>query len=236
MAKELPYYKHEPSEWLEGDIQICSDEAIVCFSNLKDAYWLKLGCMSYAFALQKYCRRSSDIVDELISNGIIWIDDSDNVRINFMDEQLNERRKVSDTRKKAAQKRWNQDKNANALQEDNKIDANAMLLREEEKREEKKRKEERINSFNVFWVSYDKKVGKEKTLKKWMTLKQTDIDEILNIVNQYVVSTPDVQFRKNPLTWLNGKHWQDDINPVINSIKPQNSIAEKIKMMRNGRV
>ena len=58
MAKELPYFKFEPSEWLEGEIQICSDESISCFINLCSAYWLKLGCISYAFALHKYFRKS----------------------------------------------------------------------------------------------------------------------------------------------------------------------------------
>ena len=79
MAKELPYYKHEPSEWLEGEIQICSDEAIVYFTNLCSGYWLKLGCMSYAFAVQKYCRRNSNILLELINAGIVDVD-AENIR------------------------------------------------------------------------------------------------------------------------------------------------------------
>jgi hypothetical protein len=30
-------------------------------------------------------------------------------------------------------------------------------------------------------------------------------------VPAYVASKPDRQYRKNPLTWLNGKCWQDEV-------------------------
>lgn len=135
MAKELPYLKFEPSEWLEGQIQICSDEAIVCFTNLLSAYWIKLGCISYAFALHKYCRKKDSVMQELIDNNIIEINDENNVVIKFLDEQFSERKEVSNIRKKAAQDRWNAKKNnddAKAMQMHSKSNAN----REEKRREE----------------------------------------------------------------------------------------------------
>jgi uncharacterized phage protein (TIGR02220 family) len=112
MAKELPYYKHEPSEWLEGEIQACSDAAIVCFTNLCSGYWIKLGCMGYAFALHKYCRKDNSIMDELISHGIIDKVGED-IRIKFLDSQLTEFNSLSVKRSEAANKRWS---DANALQ------------------------------------------------------------------------------------------------------------------------
>lgn len=129
MAKELPYYKHEPSEWLEGEIQVCSDAAIVCFSNLRDGYWLKLGCMTYAFALQKYCRRDPKVIQELIDNGIIDLE-GDQIRIKFLDLQLREVNLVSEKRSKAAQKRWN---NTNAMQ----VHSKSNAIRKEEIRRDK---------------------------------------------------------------------------------------------------
>lgn len=140
MAKELPYYKHEPSEWLEGEIQVCSDAAIVCFTNLRDGYWIKLGCMSYAFALQKYCRKDTSIMQELIDNGIIDLE-GDDIKIKFLDDQLSEFKEVSEKRRKAANKRWN---DASAMQVHNKSNA----IREDKKREDKKREED--NSITKF--------------------------------------------------------------------------------------
>ena len=126
MAKELPYYKHEPSEWLEGEIQICSDEAIVCFINLCSGYWLKLGCISYAFALQKYCRRNANILQELIDAGMVD-KNGDEIRIKFLDKQLSEFNDLSGKRSDAAKKRW---ADANALQ----VQSKSNAIREEKRR------------------------------------------------------------------------------------------------------
>jgi hypothetical protein len=146
MAKELPFFKFEPSEWLEGEIQVCSDIAVVCFINLCSGYWLKLGCISYAFALQKYCNRNKDALQELINNKIITIID-DKICINFLDKQLNEFRNVSEKRTEAANKRWgNKGKDAIALQLECK--SNAI-------REDKIREDNIINSdfFNELLIS-----------------------------------------------------------------------------------
>lgn len=137
MAKELPYYKFEPSEWLEGEIQICSDAAIVCFTNLCSGYWLKLGSMSYAFALHKYMRKDANLMQELINSNVIAVQE-DEISINFLDKQLKEFKVVSDKRSFAAKKRWskntvNQDVNANALQ----VYSKSNAIREEKIREDK---------------------------------------------------------------------------------------------------
>lgn len=135
MAKELPYFKFEPSEWLEGEIQICSDESIACFINLCSAYWLKLGCISYAFALHKYFRKNKDVLQELLDNQIISLKD-DKICISFLDRQLNEFQEISEKRSKAAEKRWkNKNPDANEMQMHNKSNA----IREEETKQDEKK-------------------------------------------------------------------------------------------------
>lgn len=180
MAKELPYYKHEPSEWLEGEIQICSDAAIVCFQNLCSGYWLKLGCMSYAFALQKYCRRDASILQELIDSGIVD-KKGDDISIKFLDKQLSEFSNVSEKRSNAAKKRWS---DANALQ----VESKSNAIREDKKREKnifitpsiediKAYCQERQNNVdaNKFFNFYESKgwmVGKTK-MKDWKASVRT---------------------------------------------------------------
>ncbi len=128
MAKELPYFKFEPSEWLEGNIQLCSFEAQSSFINLASGYWLKLGDVSYAFALHKYCNRNTEVLQELISNEIIAVE-NDKISINFLDEQLKEFNETSEKRRNAANKRW---KNASAMQ----VHSKSNAIREEKIREE----------------------------------------------------------------------------------------------------
>ena len=65
--------------------------------------------------------------------------------------------------------------------------------------------------FDVFWEKYNKKQDSKKCLDKWLKLSDSEINAALDKVDEYVKSTPDVQFRKNPLTWLNGKCWEDEI-------------------------
>jgi hypothetical protein len=65
--------------------------------------------------------------------------------------------------------------------------------------------------FNKFWELYSKKVGRKDCLNKFMKLNINDIEKIIESVPKYVLSTPDDKFRKNPETYLNGRHWEDEI-------------------------
>lgn len=203
MAKELPYYKHEPSEWLEGEIQICSDEAIVCFTNLCSGYWLKLGCMTYAFALQKYCRRNPIILQELIEAGVID-KNGDNVVIKFLDKQLNEFNDLSGKRSKAAQKRWS---NASALQ----VESKSNAIREDKKREKnifiapthqevleyciERNNNVDVNKFIDFYESKGWMVGKNK-MKDWKASIRTWEKDSKESLKQPTVVDPLVERAK----------------------------------------
>ena len=72
-------------------------------------------------------------------------------------------------------------------------------------------KQKRVNDFNTFWNTYNKKTDSSKCSKKFLSLPQKDIDKILLVTNDYVSSTPDKKYRKNPITWLNGECWNDEI-------------------------
>lgn len=168
MAKELPYYKHEPSEWLEGEIQVCSDAAIVCFTNLRDGYWLKLGCMSTAFALQKYCRRDASILQELIDAGIIDVE-GDNIRIKFLDIQLHEFNSVSEKRSKAANARW---KNANEMQ----VHSKSNAIREDKIKLDKIKEDEIVPLEKETKFIFKKALFDfgfdEKLITEWMVIRK----------------------------------------------------------------
>jgi hypothetical protein len=75
----------------------------------------------------------------------------------------------------------------------------------------KRKKEILINEFDEFWNLYDKKTGREKVLKKWSSLNAADHKAIIAAIPKYNKSTPDRKFRKDPLTYLNGRHWEDEI-------------------------
>ncbi len=135
MAKELPYWKFEPTVWDTGNIQMCSRESKGMFIDLCSIYWSRLGELPYALALQKLCNGNKDALQELIQHEIFGVIDGQIV-IDFLDEQLEERGQISVKRRESAQKRWS---DANALQMDSKSNAK----RREEKSKEEKKKEEK---------------------------------------------------------------------------------------------
>jgi predicted DNA-binding protein (MmcQ/YjbR family) len=63
--------------------------------------------------------------------------------------------------------------------------------------------------FDLFWDTYDYKVGRADTEKKWNALSEETKDKIFEHLKKYIPSTPDVKFRKHPATYLNKQSWND---------------------------
>ena len=178
MAKDLPYYKHFPGEWITGDITLCSMTTQGVFVNLCNYYWNRSCCMSYANAVQRFTEHKKS-VDELIEKGIIKTSDNENEKIiiiEFLDEQMQEFENISEKRREAANKRYS----TNAVQEQCKSSAKPH---NKEKRREEKRKVENytVNDFSFLgderfsglWNDYLKSrktklnvIGQKASLKK----------------------------------------------------------------------
>lgn len=73
-------------------------------------------------------------------------------------------------------------------------------------------KKNEINiSFESFYQSYGKKMGKEKARRAWGKLTDAEREEAARVsaaANKY--HSKDRQYQPYPATWLNGKLWQDD--------------------------
>jgi len=89
----------------------------------------------------------------------------------------------------------------------------------------KKDNKDIYTSFNCFFDLYEKKVGKKKTLAKWLKLSDKDRKLAISYLPAYVESTPDKRFRKNPETFLNNRSWEDEIIQNENNVeKPFNKL------------
>jgi len=222
MAKDLPYFKFFCSEWSDGDITLESYEVQGFFINVCSYYWSNNCEMTFS-KLKKKFKNSEFLFDELINSDIIKVI-NDVVYINFLNEQLIER-EGSSVKKSLAGKASAEARRLAKLQQEintsstesqhvlNSCSTESQLLREEKRREEKI-KENNIslsleNDFLKFWNLYDKKVDSKRCKDKFIKLPKKDIDKILEVVSDYVLSTPDPKYRKNPLSWLNGKCWND---------------------------
>lgn len=224
MAKELPYFKFYVSEWADGDVTLLSYAAQGLFVNICSYYWSKKGVVELSKIKRRYKDASEATLTELLQEGIIKIDEHENIGIKFLDEQLEDRGELSIKRSEAAHKRWN---NANALDMDTNSKPKGMLLRGEEKRGKKKRGENNSASYDtqfaLFWKHYKKKKSKQRAKKafvNFMKRSQGDADEVtlklikkvneyfteLELKKKYGVWVPESQY---PATWLNNKTYQD---------------------------
>lgn len=66
-------------------------------------------------------------------------------------------------------------------------------------------------SFKDWWDLYDKKRGRKKAEAKWERLKDSDKRACYEATPAYVASIENKQFQKDPLTYLNGECWNDEI-------------------------
>ena len=213
MAKELPYFKFEPNQWENGNIQMLSREDKGLFIDLCSMYWSRLGNLPSKLVIQKLCAGNATALNSLCDDKIIAIE-NDFIHIDFLEEQLSEFDNTSKQNSKNAKEGWEKRRKQ---RDESKRNATASIPQcENDAIREDKRKEDNINislslenDFLTFWNIYNKKNDSKKCKDKFIKLPKKDIDKILEVVKEYVNSTPDVQFRKNPLTWLNGKCWND---------------------------
>lgn len=68
-----------------------------------------------------------------------------------------------------------------------------------------------VPDFEFFWDIYNKKIDRFKCEKAWGKLNQLERDKIIETVRDYVKFNSEIKFRKNPLTYLNGKSFNDEI-------------------------
>jgi uncharacterized phage protein (TIGR02220 family) len=105
MAKELPYFKFEPNQWENGNIQMLSKEDKGLFIDLCSMYWSRLGDLPEKLAIQKLCGGNAVALKSLYDEKIIEVSDG-NIYINFLSEQLNEFNDISKKNSKNAKDGW----------------------------------------------------------------------------------------------------------------------------------
>ena len=72
-------------------------------------------------------------------------------------------------------------------------------------------KSESVLPFEVFWMMYQKKTDKKACEKAYARIPERERIKIKQHLPRYVESTPEVRYRKNPLTYLHRECWNDEI-------------------------
>lgn len=85
-------------------------------------------------------------------------------------------------------------------------------VKSQSKVKDSKVKDSKEESFERFWNLYDKKTGVKKVKEKFLKLDDEIIKKIFKALPKYLQSKSVKDgYKKNPLTWINGEHWNDEI-------------------------
>jgi hypothetical protein len=195
MAKELPYFKFEPNQWENGNIQMFSREDKGLFIDLCSMYWSRLGDVPLKLAIQKLCAGNATAFDSLIKEGIFTVE-NDFVCIDFLNEQLSDFEDTSKQNSKNAKERWEKyrklkaesERNATALNPQYENDA----IREEEIKEDNTKENIKPTAFSFFnsliYLGADKQLAND-WLKVRKTKKATNTETAFNrFKNQFELS------------------------------------------------
>jgi hypothetical protein len=157
--------------------------------------------------LQKRFSNATNEINELIKLGILKHENRhDKIEIVFLNNQydlLSEKRKL---RQSAGSKGGN---------------AKAMLKqkgsykdKDKDKDNNKDKDNTAIDLFSKFWDLYGKKEDSKKCKEKFSKLTESEIEQIFKTLPNYILKHHEIKYRKNPLTYLNGKCWNDDCLPL----------------------
>lgn len=200
MAKELPYFRFTAFEWLNDDISLESYELKGLFIDVCAYYWFK-DCSITTAILAKRFINETKLLNKLLQINVIKVDKNRNIDILFLNEQydiLSNKRK----QRQIAGKKGGKQKSSNAK---------AKAKQNPSYKDKYNNKDKDNTEFNVFWNLYDKKTGKDKCITKWYKLTTEEKAEILSKLPDYLLNIKDKKYQKDPLTWLNGKHWEDEL-------------------------
>lgn len=83
------------------------------------------------------------------------------------------------------------------------------------------------SGFSEWWDMYGKKIDRGKCEKKWEKLSDAEKSACIAATPAYVASTPDIQYRRNPMTYLNNKSWENQIIPRNNGTDSKLTIDQQ---------
>jgi len=211
MAKETYYFSHDFSARNDPKMQKLMRKhgmagiglywCLIELLNEEGGYLLLSQCEDYAFALRTQCELISSLIDDFL----LFENDGEKFWSESVLRRIDKRNEKSVKAKLSADKRW---QDANALRTH--TERNAIKERKGKEIKEKLPKDNDGIPFDAFWDLYGKKEDRAKCEAKWKGLSDAERKSAIEAIPKYFTRKTDPQFRKNPLTWLNGKCWLDE--------------------------
>jgi hypothetical protein len=169
MAKDLPYFKFFCSEWSDGDITLEDFETQGLFINICAYYWSNECVVEYNKLVKKF--KGYDLaISNLLNANIIKVKDSF-VSISFLDEQLEDREKLSKQNSKNIKEYWEKKRALN--------DRNTSVSISINENDSIKRREDKIKKDNIkptafsFFNSLVSLGANKQLVNDWIAVRKT---------------------------------------------------------------
>lgn len=151
-------------------------------------------------------RTDKSIIESVIKDFDLFIIDQSDFGSVSVERRLNDRNAKSEKARNSANIRWSKLKiDANALQTHS--DRNAI---KESIVKENKVKDN--GEFELFWNLYGKKEKRRDAEIKFLKLKPEDVQEIFKTLPAFLIKHKEIQYRPQPLTYLNQRRWEDELS------------------------
>lgn len=229
MAKDLPYFKFNVSEYINGNITLEDFYTQGVFVNICAYYWFKSGKVTLTEMKRRLSKAKPIAFEKLVASEIIKVD-GDKINISFLDEQLIERGHLSATNsengKLGGRPKKSEEK---AVGFSDESESKAKKSNIEEKREEEKREEEKANADAPFegelmvrWKEWERH-RKEKRASLTPTVREKQIkllggrppNEAIAILDYSLENGYTGLFPKTALQNGNGHHTKTSTRPVV---------------------
>lgn len=198
MAKILPYFKFDVSEWISGSITLEDYEIQGVFINLCAYYWHRQGNLTLTEIKRRLLNSKPTAFDSLIKSKLIHVK-NDTIKIDFLDEQLHERGLLCITNsrngKKGGRPKANKDaeNKPTALLSVKKIKAKKSN-KEEEREEEEERERELIDkpiSSTKIYSEFDKLESDLLSERSWIESvamkSKRSITEVVVLIQNWIL-------------------------------------------------
>jgi uncharacterized protein YdaU (DUF1376 family) len=210
----MHYYQFHIGDFIKDSAHLSLDEEAI-YRRLIDHYYtterpIELDIKSVSRAIR--ARGREDLIEIILSE--FFVKTAKGFKQKRIDAEIKKYKEKSKKASKSAKARWDAPfkptkNNANAMRTHSEGNANHKPLTNNHKPINNTKDND---EFELVWSLYERKGNKKTSKAKFIKLSGEYRGAMLKHIPDYVLSTPDKQYRKNLETYINQECWNDEVH------------------------